>query len=340
MPFDLQPDLRGELVRVRPLRPDDWDALYAVAADPLIWEQHPAFDRYKEEVFREFFRDALACGGGLVVLDAKDGRVIGSSRYYGYDEGKSEVEIGWTFLARSHWGGAANRELKALMLGHAFRFVERVIFKVGPQNWRSQRAMEKIGGRRVGIQADDTGRESVVFELRRSERSQRWFDRKFELGLAPESAPALLVRLGATAERLAQATRAQPRELLVRRPAPDKWSIQEHVGHLLDLETLWDKRLDDYDAGAELLHVADLTNRKTHEAGHNERPLANILADFAAARNAFVQRLAAMSPAELSRTGLHPRLLQPMSVVDLCFFVAEHDDHHLRAIEELKRTGS
>jgi RimJ/RimL family protein N-acetyltransferase len=167
MPFDLQPVLEGELVRIRPLRAEDWDDLFAVAADPLIWEQHPASDRYKEEVFRAFFSEALACGGGLVVLDAKDRRVIGSSRYYGYDADRSEIEIGWTFLARSHWGGAYNRELKTLMLGHAFRFVRRVIFKVGLQNWRSQRAVEKIGGIRVDVQHDDTGRESIVFEIRR-----------------------------------------------------------------------------------------------------------------------------------------------------------------------------
>src|SRR5204863_6082489 len=99
MPFDLQPTLRGTLVELRPLRPEDFDALYAVASDPLIWEQHPAKDRYKLDVFQGFFREALASGGALVALDAADGRVIGSSRFYGYDEAKSEIEIGWTFLA-------------------------------------------------------------------------------------------------------------------------------------------------------------------------------------------------------------------------------------------------
>src|SRR6266850_2583594 len=101
--FDLQPILKGELLRLRPLRPEDWDDLYAVASDPLIWEQHPIRDRYKEEVFRGFFREALESGGALIVIDSKDGRVIGSSRYYGYDQENSEIEIGWTFLARSHW---------------------------------------------------------------------------------------------------------------------------------------------------------------------------------------------------------------------------------------------
>jgi RimJ/RimL family protein N-acetyltransferase len=165
MSFDRQPTLKGELVELRPLRPEDFDALYAVASDPLVWEQHPARDRYQEEVFRAFFRDALESGGALLALDRRDGRVIGSSRFHGYDPGKSEVEIGWTFLARSHWGGAFNRDMKRLMLRHAFRFVESVLFRVGPQNLRSQRAVEKLGAVRVGTGPDGTGRESVLYRL-------------------------------------------------------------------------------------------------------------------------------------------------------------------------------
>ena len=165
MSFDLQPILEGELLRLRPLRPEDWDDLYAVASDPLIWEQHPMKDRYKEEVFQGFFREALASGGTLVVIDSKDGQVIGSSRFHGYNKEKSEIEIGWTFLARSYWGGIYNKELKQLMLDHAFRFVTSVIFLVGRQNLRSQRAMEKIGGVRVGSRRDDSGQDSVIFQL-------------------------------------------------------------------------------------------------------------------------------------------------------------------------------
>jgi RimJ/RimL family protein N-acetyltransferase len=168
MPFDLQPCLTGDLLELRPLRPEDFPDLYAVAADPLIWEQHPSSDRYQEEVFKAFFREALESGGALIALDRKDGRVIGSSRYYGYDEEKSEIEIGWTFLARSHWGGAYNREMKRLMLRHAFRFVSSVNFLVGPRNFRSQRAVEKIGGVRVGSRLDASGRESVVFRIEAS----------------------------------------------------------------------------------------------------------------------------------------------------------------------------
>jgi RimJ/RimL family protein N-acetyltransferase len=165
MSFDLQPSLQGMLVELQPLRPEDFDDLYAVASDPLIWEQHPARDRYQEEVFRAFFRDALGSGGALLALDRRDGRVIGSSRFHGHDPEKREVEIGWTFLARSHWGGAFNRDMKRLMLRHAFRFVETVLFRVGPQNLRSQRAVEKLGAVRVGTGPDGTGRESVLYRL-------------------------------------------------------------------------------------------------------------------------------------------------------------------------------
>src|SRR5688572_29140764 len=160
VPFDLQPTLRGSLLALRPLRADDWDALYAVAADPLIWEQHPESDRYKEDVFRRYFQGAIDSGGAFVILDAADGRVIGSSRYAGYDESAREIEIGWTFLARSHWGGTYNRDLKDLMLRHAFQFVDRVLFVVGPQNLRSQKALEKIGAVRAGSRTDSAGRES------------------------------------------------------------------------------------------------------------------------------------------------------------------------------------
>jgi RimJ/RimL family protein N-acetyltransferase len=165
MSFDLQPALKGEILWLRPLQPQDFRDLYAVASDPLVWEQHPIKDRYKEEVFREFFREALQSAGALIAIDSKDGQVIGSSRFYGYDKEKSEIEIGWTFLARSHWGGSYNGEMKHLMLRHAFRFVNRVVFLIGPQNLRSQKAIEKIGGIRAGSRPDAGGRDSFVYQI-------------------------------------------------------------------------------------------------------------------------------------------------------------------------------
>jgi RimJ/RimL family protein N-acetyltransferase len=161
--FELQPHLVGEDLELRPLRPEDWAALFAAAADPLIWEQHPASDRYQEPVFREFFQGALESGGAFVVIDRASGAVIGSSRYRAFDAAKSSIEIGYTFLARAYWGGKYNAEMKRLMLIHAFQFVETVVFVVGSENIRSQRAMEKIGGVRA---AERDGK--VIFEIRRA----------------------------------------------------------------------------------------------------------------------------------------------------------------------------
>jgi RimJ/RimL family protein N-acetyltransferase len=166
--FDLQPTLVGALVALHPLAPTDFDALYAVARDPLIWAQHPAHDRHEEPVFRAFFAEALASGGAFLVCDRADARVIGSTRYHGLDPVRGEVEIGWTFLARSHWGGRHNGEMKRLMLAHAFRFVERVILVIGERNLRSRRAAERIGAvlATPATRADRPG--SVVYELTRA----------------------------------------------------------------------------------------------------------------------------------------------------------------------------
>lgn len=174
--LDLQPTLEGTLLTLRPLRPDDFAALFAVASDPRIWEQHPASDRYREDVFRAFFEEALASGGAFVAIDNADGRVIGSSRFHGCDPERREVEIGWTFLARSHWGGRYNGEMKRLMLAHAFRFAERVIFVVGPRNRRSRRAVEKIGGVLTNRRVSGRGHESVVYEITAERFRQGFLD--------------------------------------------------------------------------------------------------------------------------------------------------------------------
>ena len=165
--FDAQPTLVGERLEVRPLHADDEDSLYAAGADPLIWEQHPVPDRYVEANFRAYFAELLASGGALAVVDRASGDVIGVSRYHGYDEAQSEVEIGWTFLARAYWGGTYNAELKRLMLDHAFRFVRSVVFLVHPDNVRSWRAVEKLGAQRIGTRPDAYGRESLVYAITR-----------------------------------------------------------------------------------------------------------------------------------------------------------------------------
>ena len=145
--MDRQPVLSGELFMLRPLVPDDWDALYAVAADPLIWQIHPAHDRWQEPVFRAFFDDALAQGGALAMVEHASGEIIGSSRFQNFDPADGGVvEIGWTFLARRLWGTGANAQMKQLMLMHALDYVARVEFRVGETNFISRKAMEHIGG--------------------------------------------------------------------------------------------------------------------------------------------------------------------------------------------------
>lgn len=165
MDFDYQPILRGTLVALRPLRADDYGHLYEVASDPGIWEQHPA-NRNEEAVFRAFFKEALESGGALVATEAESERVIGSSRFHNYDAERREVEIGWTFLARSHWGGRYNGEMKRLMCEHAFRFAESVVLLIAPENVRSQRAAEKVGAIRDGERPDAYGRLCYVYRVR------------------------------------------------------------------------------------------------------------------------------------------------------------------------------
>ena len=149
---DFQPTLVSPTVTVRPIAAADWRELFAAGSDPEIWKVHPVPDRYTEAGFRKFFDGAVDSKTGFVFVDRATGRLIGSSRYYGHEPERSEIEIGWTFLARSHWGGATNREIKRLMLDHAFTFVDTVIFWVGEKNWRSQGAMTKIGGvKREGL---------------------------------------------------------------------------------------------------------------------------------------------------------------------------------------------
>ena len=144
--FELQPRLVGALVELRPLTRADYDAVYAAGSDPLIWEQHPQSDRYKPDVFRAYFEGAIESGGAFAVVDRASGRVIGCTRFCNLKPEESEVEIGWTFLERAQWGGAVNGEMKSLMLDHALRFVERVVFVIGEENRRSRKAVEKIGG--------------------------------------------------------------------------------------------------------------------------------------------------------------------------------------------------
>ena len=152
---DLQPTLVGDKLMLRPLTESDWEAMYAVASDPLLWEVHPAWDRFKKPVFREYFAGAIASRGALSVIDRATNTIIGGSRYANFVAERNEIEIGWSFLARAYWGGAYNREMKTLMLTHAFRFFDSIRFNIGATNVRSRRAVEKIGARLDGEYVPD-----------------------------------------------------------------------------------------------------------------------------------------------------------------------------------------
>jgi hypothetical protein len=161
-----------------------------------------------------------------------------------------------------------------------------------------------------------------------------WFERKFEFTFPVELYPDLCVRLRGTPARMEEMLRSHRQEILVRRPQ-EKWSAQEHAGHLLDLETLWMARVDDFIAGGTELTAADLKNEKTHEANHNARAIEYILADFRSARLQLVNQVGGLDAALFARSMIHPRLKTPMRLVDHLYFVAEHDDHHLAWIWEL-----
>lgn len=149
--MNLQPTLTDELVHIRPLRVSDREALYRVAQDPVLWDQHPA-KRYRREIFDKFFEESVETGAALIVEDRADGKIIGSSRYKVFEENDRVVEIGWTFLDRNYWGGTCNGAVKRLMIDHALRAFDHVVLIIAAENFRSQRAAEKIGARRLAQQ--------------------------------------------------------------------------------------------------------------------------------------------------------------------------------------------
>ncbi len=166
--MDRQPVLIGDLVTLHPTVADDHAALFAVASDPMIWDQHPAHDRWQAPVFRAFFDGGLATGGMLTIRDAADGRVIGTTRFV--PAGDDAVEIGWTFLARSHWRRGYNREVKRLMIDHALAGVSAVRFSAGADNHRSRRAIEALGATQLPdalVERDGQTVARVIYELRR-----------------------------------------------------------------------------------------------------------------------------------------------------------------------------
>ena len=149
MTFNLQPTLENDLLHLRPMREEDFEPLFAVASDPLIWEQHPAKERATREGFTVFFKDTAATKAAFVVIDKKNDTIIGTSRYNRVPNHDNAIEIGWTFLARAYWGSAYNPSLKKLMIDYAFQYVPHILFFVNEHNTRSQKAVQKIGGVRI-----------------------------------------------------------------------------------------------------------------------------------------------------------------------------------------------
>lgn len=174
-PSQLQPTLQSELILLRPLHTEDFDALFSAASDPLIWVQHPSPDRYKKEIFEQFFAEAMASKGAFAIFDVKTNEMIGSSRFYEVDHTKKEVVIGYSFLTRKYWGGIYNKDLKTLMMKHAFQYFDVIVFHVGEFNIRSQKAMEKIGGIKTGqfskATPDGGQRLNFIYHIRKEDWS-------------------------------------------------------------------------------------------------------------------------------------------------------------------------
>src|SRR3954454_21197033 len=152
MNLDIQPVLENNKVSLYPLQEDDFEALYAVASDPKIWEQHPNKDRWKEDVFHTFFEGAIQSKGAFKIIDKSTGKIAGSTRIYDYNEQDNSVFIGYTFYATAYWGKGINHSVKALMLDYLFQFVLSVYFQIGANNIRSQIAIGRIGAKKVGEQ--------------------------------------------------------------------------------------------------------------------------------------------------------------------------------------------
>lgn len=169
MNFSIQPILENDYVKLIPLQENDFEQLFSVASDPLVWEQHPNKDRYKRDVFERFFEGAIESGGAFKIIEKNTGEIAGSTRFYNYNATDNSIFIGYTFYARKFWGSKMNPQVKKLMLDYIFQFVDKVNFHVGKDNLRSQKAMEKLGAKKVDevivAYYGEPDRLNVVFEI-------------------------------------------------------------------------------------------------------------------------------------------------------------------------------
>lgn len=173
MNFSIQPILENENYKLIPLVENHFERLFEIASDPKVWEQHPNKDRYKREVFENFFKGALESKGAFLIIVRQSNEVLGSTRFYDFDEEKKSILIGYTFYGTKSWGKKINPQVKKLMLDYIFQFVETAIFHVGKNNIRSQKAMEKLGAKKIGEEEiayyGELPRINVIYEIQKSD---------------------------------------------------------------------------------------------------------------------------------------------------------------------------
>ena len=169
--MNIQPTLENENVKLVPLTQNDFEELFSVASNPLVWEQHPNKDRYKREVFENFFTGAMESGGAFKIIDKKSNEIAGSTRFYDYSPEDNSIFIGYTFYGTKFWGSKLNPQVKKLVLDYIFQFVDKVNFHVGKDNIRSQKAMEKLGAKKVDevnvAYFGEPEKLNVVFEIKK-----------------------------------------------------------------------------------------------------------------------------------------------------------------------------
>lgn len=173
MNFSIQPVLESEEFQLIPLQKGDFESLYEVASDPKVWEQHPNKDRYQKEIFENFFRGAMESEGAFKIIEKATGDVLGSSRYYNFDENDNHIFIGYTFYGTKSWGKGINPKVKKLMLDYIFQYVDKVHFHIGKENFRSQKALERLGGIKIAEEevayfAEPT-RTNFVYEIKKED---------------------------------------------------------------------------------------------------------------------------------------------------------------------------
>lgn len=177
MDFSVQPILQDEEYQLIPLQQGDFADLYEVASDPEIWKQHPSKDRYQKDVFRNFFKGAMESKGAFKIIEKTSGNLLGSTRFYDYDEEGDSIFIGYTFYGTQSWGKGINPKIKKLMLDYIFRFVSRVYFHVGKDNIRSQKAMERLGAHAVDEREvayfGEPSRINIVYEIKKENRYEK-----------------------------------------------------------------------------------------------------------------------------------------------------------------------